>query len=288
MPPPSFRSHKDGQGSILGLDRLAQDIRTKNRDSETAQSSYKSTDRYYRRVIEETPSHPGGVNMDVLQWQKVEAAHKFKRKDPVSHVRIDSDHHHRHRHRTHDSWDPSRPRQETSQSTTHNPNTSYIASQRTNQDSWDIETPIHITQEDRFQKSFSRRDETDSRYRSQRHLGGRFTSSSSSSVRHFPGPSTADTPMVSPRPISDTDGLSVSQTKRNVGVVETMDGEDDFDWKFYLADDDEYVFDESDVTQGNQRNMGRFLFESNKTKLREEEMERTRSKTFGGWSIERC
>ena len=68
--------------------------------------------------------------------------------------------------------------------------------------------------------------------------------------------------MVSPRPISDTDGLSVSQTKRNVGVVETMDGEDDFDWKFYLADDDEYVFDESDVTQGNQRNMGRIWFEN--------------------------
>ena len=162
--------------------------------------------------------------MDVLQRQKVEAAHKFKRKDPLSHVRIDSDHHHR--HRTHDSWDPSTPRQEISQSTTHNPNPFYIASQRTNQDSWDIETPIHITQEDRFQKSFSRGDETDSLFRSQRHLGGRFTSSSSS-VRHFPGPSTADTPMVSPRPISDTDGLSVSQTKRNEGVVETMDGEDD-------------------------------------------------------------
>jgi pre-mRNA-splicing factor ATP-dependent RNA helicase DHX38/PRP16 len=91
--------------------------------------------------------------------------------------------------------------------------------------------------------------------------------------------------MTSLHPISETEGLSTSVRSKNTWKDESIDAvdEDDFDRKFYLADDDEYVFDESDGrnNQGNQRNMGRFLFESNKTRLREEEMERKRLKGGG-------
>ena len=55
--------------------------------------------------------------------------------------------------------------------------------------------------------------------------------------------------------------------------AQAADGEDEFDRQFYLADDDEFVGNNDD---GNGNTIGRFIFESNKTKEREADMARRR------------
>ena len=47
--------------------------------------------------------------------------------------------------------------------------------------------------------------------------------------------------------------------------------DEEFDRQFYLADDEEFI---QENQANNNQNMGRFLFESNKTKARQEEMEK--------------
>lgn len=51
-----------------------------------------------------------------------------------------------------------------------------------------------------------------------------------------------------------------------------LENDDEFDRQFYLADDDEFLLDENQT-------MGRFLYESSKTKQREEEMEKKRQES---------
>jgi pre-mRNA-splicing factor ATP-dependent RNA helicase DHX38/PRP16 len=55
----------------------------------------------------------------------------------------------------------------------------------------------------------------------------------------------------------------------DANVVDDDEDDDEFDRQFYLADDDEFLLDENQT-------MGRFLYESSKTKQREEEMEKKR------------
>lgn len=79
------------------------------------------------------------------------------------------------------------------------------------------------------------------------------------SVRAFPGGGGATaTPMIR------------SQHSRKPNIVPEQDDEE-FDREFYLADDEEFVQDGND-------NMGRFLYESAKTKAREKEMQQQREK----------
>jgi len=56
--------------------------------------------------------------------------------------------------------------------------------------------------------------------------------------------------------------------------------DEDYDRKYYLADDDEYL-PTSEATSSDTNNMGRFLYESEKTRQREREMEQQRNKTVG-------
>ena len=321
MPPPASSSyHQDKGGSLLGLDRLAQQIRSKNIE-ESSSTSYKVSDRHYRRIEEETPSHPGGVNKDVFQRQKMDAIHKFRRKDVVSHSRNDaappSNHTQYWNQPQQANGDNNRirsiiPRSDQTPSSSHvhdktsstnSTTNSYYTHRRTHHtDSWETETPMHNQQrndEDEWKQKRSRISRDMDSYSHSRHPNSkdslRSSSSFSSSVRHFPTSiHTHSTPMSSLRPISDNaeEASMTPRTNRTKddtkpSTYDDDDDDDDFDRKFYLADDDEYVYDETDGIQGgggggNQRNMGRFLYESNKTKQREEEMERRRLNSLDG------
>ena len=55
------------------------------------------------------------------------------------------------------------------------------------------------------------------------------------------------------------------------------EGDDEFDREYYLADDDEaYVPSQDASDPSHQQDLGRFLFESDKTRQREAEMEKKR------------
>jgi len=81
------------------------------------------------------------------------------------------------------------------------------------------------------------------------------------SVKAFPGGGTSATPMN--RSTGKSGSMSVYKK-----IPEPDDEE--FDREFYLGDDEEFV-------QDGKTNMGRFLYESAKTKLREQEMEQQRN-----------
>ena len=86
------------------------------------------------------------------------------------------------------------------------------------------------------------------------------------SVRAFPGGGPGgpgETPMTE---------MSKSTNNNNDS---TRNADEEFDREFYLADDEEFV-------QDGKRNMGRFLYESAKTKQREEEMKRRRDQNEAG------
>lgn len=89
----------------------------------------------------------------------------------------------------------------------------------------------------------------------------------SSSVRHFPGGIGGvgnETPMIHKNQNND-----IIIDKINQDEID-----EEFDRQFYLADDEEFI-QESTGNIGNDNNtMGRFLYESSKTKAREEEMEK--------------
>jgi len=87
------------------------------------------------------------------------------------------------------------------------------------------------------------------------------------SVRAFPGGGMSATPM--------NRSISKGSQIRNSGANVTQPDDADFDREFYLADDEEFV-------QDSDRNMGRFLYESAKTKLREQEMEKQRNENAAG------
>jgi pre-mRNA-splicing factor ATP-dependent RNA helicase DHX38/PRP16 len=66
--------------------------------------------------------------------------------------------------------------------------------------------------------------------------------------------------------------------KGNENYTVIPDDDDSFERDFYLADDEEFVQDSND-------NMGRFLYESAKTKQREQEMEKQRNQNTGRTTI---
>ena len=87
-----------------------------------------------------------------------------------------------------------------------------------------------------------------------------------SSVRAFPGSGENFTPVIV-RPM----GKQTLDVKSDPSRYATQEEEDDeFDRQFYLVDDDEFLLDEGETT------LGRFLYESSKTKQREEMMEKQR------------
>lgn len=88
------------------------------------------------------------------------------------------------------------------------------------------------------------------------------------SVRAFPGGGTSATPMIR----TNSKGIHI---RNSGGVNVTAPDDKDFDREFYLADDEEFV-------QDSDQNMGRFLYESAKTKLREQEMEKQRNENAAG------
>ena len=102
--------------------------------------------------------------------------------------------------------------------------------------SWDVETPMS-----------SRRDaEDDALLRSQKRRSG--------------------------NPDDNDDGDAVAPLKPG-----EEEGDDEFDRQYYLADDDEaYVPSQDASDPSHQHDLGRFLFESDKTRQREAEMEKKR------------
>ena len=84
----------------------------------------------------------------------------------------------------------------------------------------------------------------------------------------------------------DNDSRNLQRTGNSTPRINPIDhdgndvhakaAEEEFDRQFYLGDDDEFVVDATD------KSAGRFLFESNKTKEREADMERRRQQDGGG------
>ena len=110
--------------------------------------------------------------------------------------------------------------------------------------SWDVETPMS-----------SRRDaEDDALLRSQKRRSGGTAATSSGNLDH------------------NDDGDAVAPLKPGED-----EGDDEFDRQYYLADDDEaYVPSQDASDPSHQHDLGRFLFESDKTRQREAEMEKKR------------
>ncbi len=159
-----------------------------------------------------------------------------------------------------------------STSTNMNASSSITSNRRYNPSSWENETPI----------TSRGRDALDNIARNSANL---------TSVRAFPGgggtgrreTDTATTPMIHRNTQTGTGiGTQRNSVQRNANYNNNNDDEeDDFDRKFYLADDEEFI---QDGDNGGQT-MGRFLYESAKTKQREEEMERKRTQGINGGMI---
>ena len=156
--------------------------------------------------------------------------------------------------------------------------------------SWEVETPQPISRggvddaEDRMASIRSQREGTAGRERNTFN-----TTTSSSSRRHDPS---GATPRVGGRSggkasVDDDpfDELHKDLTSKPPAKITGNDKEDDeqeeddeFDRQFYLADDDEYLPNSDAQTSANDANNahGRFIFESDRTRAREAEMQKKR------------
>ncbi len=148
-----------------------------------------------------------------------------------------------------------------------------------NRSSWENETPMHSTNrskdatEDIIKRSTMSYSSAavvsrGSRSRSRNHIN-----TNSSSVRHYPGHG-GETPMISSSKINDQSAATDNDSNNDNITTNQDELDDEFDRQFYLADDEDYNIQENNNGGDGNNQMGRFLYESKKTKAREEEMER--------------
>ena len=116
----------------------------------------------------------------------------------------------------------------------------------------------------------SQRSRDDSSRTGQR--GGRITS-----IRAFPGGGD-----VTPMPTNNNAQPPNSNIREVTNVPRPISPppEDEFDRQYYLADDDKYI--PQDSSSNTNQSLGRFLFESAKTKARQEEMDQKRESSNRG------
>ncbi|KAL9186185.1 hypothetical protein ACHAXT_005423 [Thalassiosira profunda] len=138
--------------------------------------------------------------------------------------------------------------------------------------SWEAETPRPIQR--------GGADDAEDRVASLRSLRQQGTGTFTTASSRRSDPSGA-TPRFGQQPPPDDDPFDELHAdfaaRRPVRPAEA-DGDDEFDRQFYLADDDEFLPNADAQTAANEKNgaHGRFLFESDRTRAREAEMQRKR------------
>ena len=237
----------ESKTSLLGLDRK----RNTNRRANT------------RRAYEETPSHPGGVDYAAVrrmderrdrdrQWRSISSGPGGNASSTAKRGRYDYGHGGPSNNvtpSTHGSADDNRNRWNATPSRG-------TPSQRS---SWEQDTPLSASlSRSRAPTSSS------SSYRS------RNETPRTGGYRHGIGKRTGKDDDDDPFDELHRDLSNPAPPSFNPDEPADADG-DEFDRQFYLADDDEYLQDDSG--QGT----GRFIYESDRTKKREEEMARKRT-----------
>lgn len=314
------QSERKGQESLLGLDRLAaqrrQEQASNNRHSHPPPSS---RNRSYRQTGgTETPSlGSGGVSREALQRTRQHQDRRMQQRgqrqyqpyqsqtkkyggdyndssrssQSSSRQRGSNDHHDDQRRRRQDS--PGREqsrsyrrREEDSASTSRYRDDHYSRSSssrysqsRQRDDSKAMPRPSAITPSTSASTSTMRRsrDSVDAATpMSRRTLDSRF-SHQRTAIRDKSSGWDVETPMTQ-RPRDEVDSV-ILRPSPSRGPVDGED--DDFDRNFYLVDQEEggYVLDNSNA-DGGSGDLGRFLFENEKTKAREQEMEKKRANRY--------
>lgn len=180
------------------------------------------------------------------------------------------------------SWNPT-PRNDSAQK--FNNSSNYRVSDK-NKRSWEVETPQPVTRggideaEDRIASMRSSRDSV-SASRSRQHWRG---GAGAATPRRTPmGSSNRNASNLGKNPEDDDDPFDERHADLPASIKERHDGKgdddnDEFDRQFYLADDDEYLpnADESAGGDGANTTHGRFIFESERTRAREAEMQKRR------------
>lgn len=281
---------KGERKSVLGLDRLAAEKRqlsgsnsnrSDNRSSSHDDNNYHSNkrNRQYRRAVDDTPSHPGGIDRDAQRRAREREYERSNRKRGREYKHSsnhdNSNHHHKSMHnqdrRNRDEyshqqrsrrWDDNTAtpayRNDYSNETPRPVSVSTHSSSSTGKNSastssWDVETPL---------------------------LPSRHANATNSSMSHY-GPSSnryssrrmeigASTPLLHSKKAPHVSGSrKINDSNSNINVDEQ---DEEFDRQFYLADDDAPFLADTSTNEMDSR----FIYDSEKTRKREVEMQQKR------------
>jgi len=165
-------------------------------------------------------------------------------------------------------------------------NSSHYRVSDKNKRSWEVETPQPVTRggideaEDRIASMRSSRDSVSASRNRQHWRGGAGAATPQSTPM---GSSNRNSSNLGENPEDDDDPFDEHHADFPASIKERHDGKgdddnDEFDRQFYLADDDEYLpnADESAGGDGANTTHGRFIFESERTRAREAEMQKRR------------
>ena len=324
--------------SILGLDRLAAERRLENKDKprnfNRNNDSYKNESylghrqqkqpmkepkhshhrqRQYRRVADETPSHPGGVNSNALRLMKQrEWERKNRRKRGRDYDQDRDQDRDRDRDRNHQSSyrnrnnDVRRHHDSYKQKQNHNARSQHILDKQKYSSNQHNDDQNH-----RLNQTLSYSDKSKNRYNMNPNATPRPVSLSSSSSKSGSMSSTSgatdkssswdvETPLLPSHinskssssrkyflsssrkmELGESTPLLHSQSNKNneYSIVNTSDNEEDaeFDRQFYLADDDvPFIMDSTSSNNDDTFENNRFLFTNDKIRQRELDMQKKR------------
>ena len=255
---PSSETNNEKKGSLLGLDRPQKHNYDRQRREPHQHRSY--------RRHEETPSHPGGVDRRAARFAE-------ERRDRDRRWRNSSGDTYREGGRTHLSTNDSRnfssrPRDDSYANVT--PSTQRSSYKRSREEEYDVDddsnsrntwNPTPDSRSDRSRYDSSRRSGGSSRAPST------FSRVESATPRATPKAWKEDDPFDELH--SDLDAKSHHKQQHQQQQPE----DEEFDRQFYLAEDDEYLPNADGAASQN----GRFIFESERTKAREAEMQKRKS-----------
>lgn len=270
----SDKKDRSNKKSSLGLDRLAAEKKIEKQGHHSSSSTNDNNGRQYRKTSNETPSHPGGVNSRNRErgWVDDRRKREFEHhSNSREHYRQHNDassskkQHYNGNDRRSQRWDQrshgSRKYENESSSSASSSSSYYSPSPRSNNNntanrSWDDETPMLQSRDSSWSSNSSIRSSKNENQTPKINLG----KASASSYNN--------------REINNT------SLKESPGEID-----EEFDRQFYLADDDEpFLMESSDSLNGN-KNMGRFLFDSEKNRKRELELQKKRESGGAGGGI---
>eukprot|EP00804_Cyclotella_cryptica_P014633 CCRYP_012674-RA/>CCRYP_012674-RA protein AED:0.34 eAED:0.35 QI:0/0/0.5/1/0/0/2/437/1197 len=261
----SKSNHDEKRGSLLGLERPQQPHADSHPHQTDRQRRDQQHQRSYRQRHEETPSHPGGVDRRAARFAEERRERERRwRNNPLGG---------REEYREGGRRDPPHGPEEPYANVT--PSTQRSSYKRSREDVDDGSSygrnTWNPTPDSRSQSS---------RMESVRASTGR--APSTFSTRRMDDA----TPRSTPRHWKDGDPFDelhpdLNSTRNHAQEQQEQPEDDEFDRQFYLAEDDEYLPNADSQTSQN----GRFIYESERTKAREAEMQKRKQQGGGGVGI---